>query len=91
MLSRSSILTALTALSAELGKRGVLGEVCVVGGTTMVLAFHARTSTKDVDAIFEPSSDVRSAALAVAEKLGLPADWLNDAAKRFLSPSVLLE
>ena len=87
MLSHATILTALTQLSDELGRRGVLGELSVVRGTAMVLAFNARNSTKDVDAIFEPSSDVRAAASVVAEKLGLPADWLNDAAKGFLSPS----
>ena len=87
MLSRGTILDALTQLSDELGKRGVLGELSVVGGTAMVLAFNARGSTKDVDAIFVPSSDVRAAAAVVAEKLALPSDWLNDAAKGFLSPS----
>ncbi len=85
MLSRSTILAALEKLSDELAKRGVLGELNVVGGTAMVLAFNARESTKDVDAIFEPSAKVRAAALTVAEDLGLAADWLNDAAKGFLS------
>ena len=87
MLSRATILTALTQLSDELGKSGVLGELNLIGGTAMVLAFNARSSTKDVDAIFEPSAGMRNAAAVVAENLGLPADWLNDAAKEFLSPA----
>ena len=86
MLSRPTILTAFEQLSDELRKRGVLGELNVVGGTAMVLAFNARTSTKDVDAIFEPASDVRSAAAVVGQNLALPADWLNDAVKGFMSP-----
>ena len=86
MLSRETIRKALTLLSDELAKSGVLGELNVVGGTAMVLAFNARSSTKDVDAIFEPSSAVRAAAVAVAENLALPFDWLNDSAKGFMSP-----
>lgn len=87
MLTHAAVLEAFAQLSDELGRRGVLGEVCVVGGTAMMLAFNARNATKDVDAIFEPTSEVRAAAKAVASKLGLPEDWLNDAAKGFLSPA----
>ena len=87
MLSRDAIFEALSHLSVELGKAGILGELNLVGGTAMILAFNARTATKDVDAIFEPSQPIRAAAKAVAESLSLPADWLNDAAKGFLSAS----
>jgi hypothetical protein len=84
-MNREQIVTALEALSTELERLGVSGEVCLFGGTVMVLAFGARESTRDVDAIFQPSGSVRQAARRVADDLGLPADWLNDGVKAFIS------
>ena len=52
----------------------------------MVLAFHARPATKDVDAVFEPTEKLRRAAAAVQLELGLSEDWLNDSVKGWLSP-----
>jgi len=86
MLTREVIVEALTKLSDELARRGIIGEINIVGGTAMVLAFSARLSTKDVDAIFEPASEVRAAAARIALELNLDNDWLNDSAKGFLSP-----
>ena len=85
MLDRETILGALSRLAELLRERGVEGEVCLLEGTVMVLAFSARPSTKDVDAIFEPASLVRRLARDVAEERGLPDDWLNDGAKGFVS------
>jgi hypothetical protein len=79
------ILAALNALSKELGRRGISGEVCLFGGTVMVIAFSARISTRDVDAIFQPAQAVRESAEVVAQEQGLPAHWLNDAVKDFVS------
>jgi hypothetical protein len=84
-LTREVILRALEMLSQELASRGATGEVCLFGGTVMVLAFNARPATKDVDALFQPSPLVRDCARRVAEQQGLPADWINDAVKGFLS------
>ncbi len=84
-LTREQILAALRALSDELGKQGITGEVCLFGGTVMVLAFTARLSTKDVDALFQPTQAIREVARRIADEQQLPADWLNDGVKGFLS------
>ena len=53
-LDRETIILALRRLSELLRERGVQGEICLFGGTAMVLAFNARERTKDVDAVFHP-------------------------------------
>jgi hypothetical protein len=51
----------------------------------MVLAFNARLSTHDVDAVFEPPEVFRRRAREIAEEINLPADWLNDGVKGYVS------
>jgi hypothetical protein len=84
-LSPEAILKALRCLSDELGRQGVAGEICLCGGAVMVLAFAARLSTRDVDAIFQPAGLIRQLAGQIAEEQGLPANWLNDGIKGFVS------
>src|SRR2546425_13107862 len=84
-LTREAILRALQTLSDELGKQGVTGEVCLFGGTVMVLAFTARLTTKDVDAIFQPTPLIRELARRISEEQRLPPEWLNDGVKGYLS------
>lgn len=84
-MTRGQILDALRALSERLALESITGEVCLFGGTVMVLAFSARLTTKDVDAVFQPAQKIRELARKVAEEQSLPADWLNDGVKGFVS------
>jgi len=84
-LTREVILRALGSLAEELGRQGVTGELCLFGGTVMVLAFTARVATKDVDALFQPASLIRELARGVAEAQQLPTEWLNDGVKGYVS------
>lgn len=85
MLQREQILQALSRLSDLLKEQGVQGEICLLGGTVMVLAFQARPSTKDVDAIFHPPQIIRELSRVIQQEQGLPEDWINDGAKGFVS------
>jgi hypothetical protein len=82
--TRARIITALQSLGEELAGQGVHGQVFIVGGAAMALAYSTRRVTKDIDAVFEPKAVIYQAAERVAERLGLPDDWLNDGVKGFL-------
>ncbi len=84
-MDRSEIIAALTALGEALERRGVQGELYIVGGAAIALAYDRRRSTRDIDAVFEPKAAVYEAAADVAEQRGLPPGWLNDAVKGFLA------
>lgn len=74
----------LSELNDELKFKDIKGEISLYGGAVMVLEFNARITTNDIDAIFYPSEAIRSAAVLIAERHGLPLTWLNDGVKGYI-------
>jgi hypothetical protein len=84
MLAKNDIRRLFDLLNTELGKADVHGELFVVGGAVMCLAYEARPATRDIDAFFRPARQVCEAAARVALRAGIDASWLNDAVKAFM-------
>lgn len=84
-LEPKDIHAALSLLNDKLAAREMQGELCLFGGAVMALVYDARQSTRDVDAIMVPKSELMAAANEVAEEMQLPASWLNDGVKGYVS------
>lgn len=84
-LSRKQIEKLFELLNKKLRSLSTIGELYLVGGAVMCLAYQARESTKDIDAAFLPSQTIRKIAHEIAEEENLPNSWLNDGVKGFLS------
>jgi hypothetical protein len=87
MLSKDDIARLLNELADELEARGIHGDLFLVGGAAMALAYSARRATRDLDAVFEPKQVIYEVARRVGNRHGLPDDWLNDGVKGFLPGS----
>jgi len=84
-LTREALEQALRKVGEKLRQRGVQGEIAIYRGAAMLLAFEIRATTKDVDAVFRPTREIREAAKEVSFELNLPEHWLNDGVKGFIS------
>lgn len=90
-MNRKEIKQYLNELNSELEKSSVKGEICIVGGAAMCLAFNAREATKDIDAVFAPKMIIYDAAKRIAKKHGLSENWINNGVKGFLTPGIKFE
>ena len=82
-MTAEEITQYLTELSDELCEMDIKGEVSLFGGAVMCLAYDSRPATKDVDAIFKPTSEIRKAIKNIAARHNLDDDWMNDAVKGY--------
>ncbi len=84
MLNKSTIENALNRLNDALAHKNIKGEVCLYGGAVMCLVYDARPSTKDIDAIFHPTKELRDLISQIGSEMSLGDHWLNDGVKGFV-------
>ena len=78
--------TAFELLGADLARRQVFIELAVYGGSAIMMQFEWRRTTEDVDAVVRDGYDesaLEPSLNLVANQLGLPSDWLNNAVGMF--------
>lgn len=85
VFTRSELRRAFTALAAKLQRRGVVGQVHVVGGAAMLLAYDSRVTTRDIHALFSPDGPMLEAISEVADEMRWPRTWLNNQASSYVS------
>lgn len=86
LLDRARIEDLFRRLGDRLQRRGVVGDLYVIGGAAMALAYDARRATRDIDAVFLPHGIVLDEARALAAEQGLPPWWLNEQASAYVAP-----
>ncbi|MDR2592324.1 MAG: hypothetical protein LBC59_05900 [Chitinispirillales bacterium] len=87
-MRKEELLKYLEIIGLELEKNGVHGEIIITGGAAMCLVHSARDATKDIDALYEPKSEIHALAEKIADEHSLPQNWLNDGVKGFMDGNV---
>lgn len=90
-MDREEMLHNLHLLDDKLRESNMRGEIDIYGGAVMCLGLNARETTHDIDAVFEPKTEIRYLIEEVAKENGLPEDWINDGVKGFASPDGQVE
>jgi hypothetical protein len=85
IVNKEDIEKYLRMLGQELQQHNITGEILLAGGSVMLLKVQNREVTKDIDAYFNPgqANAIREAARVIADREGLPQDWINDGVKGF--------
>jgi hypothetical protein len=83
--SRDDLERYLSLLVDELRGLGANTNVRIVGGAALALRYFERATTTDIDAMTIGDDDLLGEAVRrVAERHGLPDNWLNEEARKYV-------
>jgi len=84
-MSHDIILKYLEILNQKLEKKNISGEIFMVGGAVMCLAFKSRYSTFDIDAVFIPADEIQACVFEISREYNIQPLWLNDIVYQYFS------
>ena len=90
-LTKDEMLMYFEEINRRLATLDKHGEILIAGGAALTMVFNARNSTRDIDAIFQPTEDMRKITKEIASQFDLPEDWLNDGVKGFITEKMKQE
>ena len=77
-LSADDISSLLTELGVRLTERNIEGEIYLVGGVAMLLAYYRAGFPREIDEVFTPQEEIDAEVQAMAaDHRDLDPDWLN--------------
>ena len=79
------MLCFLEEINSRLRDMNRSGEVYIIGGAAISLAFGGRDATEDIDAVYKPLSEIRKVIKAMADEHNLRNDWLNNDAEHYIT------
>ena len=86
---RDDLVSGFVELGSEAAASGKVIDLCVYGGSCLMLVSDFRQSSADVDAVaITDQAFIDKIAKAIASRRGWPEDWINDGVRTFLSPRV---
>lgn len=85
MLSREDIDRYFEEINHGLKNVDKHGEIIMAGGASLTAIYGAREATQDIDALFEPTKELREIIDSMAEEHNLEKDWMNDGVKGFFT------
>lgn len=82
---RDQIHELLDELAAELRDRNAHGNLYIIGGSALALAYDGGRETYDIDALIRGDhGEVIRAIRSISLRRGLPSTWMNEQATPFL-------
>jgi len=84
-LTKREIVKFLQLINEKLAEQGQFGKIVICGGAAMTLAYNARNSTYDIDALYKPKDAITDIIALIAVENRLGSQWLNDDVSIFTS------
>ena len=84
-IGRSEMIKYLEELNSRLININRQCEITIFGGAAMALVYEAREATRDIDAKYRSSVELRRLIKSISDDFGMDEDWLNNDGEHYVT------